>query len=521
MESIGFDKAMAIKKKNKKKTEFGDFQTPIELARQVCSLLFQHGLEPISILEPNCGVGNFIVASLEFFPNVRKIIGIDINSEHIKIARSALDKLTSAPHSIHIINKDFFSADWSNVLESLPDPLLVIGNPPWVTNAELGRIGSNNFPNKSNFQNRRGIEAITGKSNFDISEWMLIKAIEWIKRKQATLAMLCKTAIARKVLQHAWESGQHLNRSEIYHIETSKYFGAAVDACLLVVSSSPSKANFDCLVYDSLKIASPTLTFGYRQKRLVANISCFEHWKHIEGKERYKWRSGIKHDCAKVMEFRKETNGYRNGYGELVDLEEDYLYPMFKSSDIANGCDPQPTRWMLVPQHFAGENTRQIRQVAPKTWQYLHKYAQFLDRRASSVYHNRPQFSVFGVGNYSFAHWKVAISGFYKKLDFKVINPYKEKPVVLDDTCYFIACRTREEALFIAELLNSDIAKEFFSAFIFWDEKRPITVDILKRLDLLALARELGMEEILREFLDQYPRNYDQPLLFSESIFSS
>ena len=221
------------------------------------------------------------------------------------------------------------------------------------------------------------------------------------------------------------------------------------------------------------------------------------------------------------MEFRKEIDGYRNGCGELVDLEDDYLYPMFKSSDIANGCDQQPTRWMLVPQRIVGESTRQIRQLAPKTWQYLQTHAQLLDRRASSVYRNRPRFSIFGVGDYSFAYWKVAISGFYKKLYFKVVGPYGEKPVVLDDTCYFVACKTREEASFIAKLLNSDIAKDFFSAFVFWDEKRPITARLLKRLDLLVLARELNMEETLQRFLDQYPQNSDHPLLFSESSFSS
>jgi len=521
MESIGFDKAMVIGKKSKKKVEFGDFQTPIELARQICSLLSQNGLEPMSILEPTCGKGSFLVAALEFFPHVRNIVGIDINSEHINDACSALDRLAHTVGSINIINKDFFSVDWDYVLESLQDPLLVIGNPPWVTNAELGRIGSCNLPDKSNFQNRRGIEAITGKSNFDISEWMLDKAIEWLNGRQATLAMLCKTAVARKVLHHAWKSRQHLIRSEIYRIKASKYFGAAADACLLVVSTSLSNGNFDCQVYDSLKDISPTVVFGYRQGRLVANITCFERWKHLEGESRYKWRSGIKHDCAKVMEFSKEINGYRNGCGELVDLEDDYLYPMFKSSDIANGSDQKPARWMLVPQQIVGENTRQISQLAPKTWQYLERHAQLLDKRASLVYRNRPRFSVFGVGNYSFAHWKVAISGFYKRLDFKVVGPYAEKPVVLDDTCYFVACQTSKEAFFIAELLNSNIAKDFFSAFIFWDEKRPITVDILKRLDLLALARELGVEAALKGFLKQYPRNYEQPLLFPGSVFNS
>jgi hypothetical protein len=125
------------------------------------------------------------------------------------------------------------------------------------------------------------------------------------------------------------------------------------------------------------------------------------------------------------------------------------------------------------------------------------------------------------VGEYSFALWKVAISGFYKKLDFRVVGPHEGKPVVLDDTCYFVACKTKEEASFIAQLLNSHIAKDFFRAFLFWDEKRPITVGLLKRLDLLALARELDVEDTLKEFLGQYPGDCEQPLLFSESSFGS
>ncbi len=76
-------------------------------------------------------------------------------------------------------------------------------------------------------------------------------------------------------------------------------------------------------------------------------------------------------------------------------------------------------------------------------------------------------------------------------MSFKVIGSSSGKPVVLDDTCYFMPCRTQEEAVSIAEMLNSEIAQEFFSAFIFWDSKRPITAELLQRLDLLALAQEL------------------------------
>lgn len=214
------------------------------------------------------------------------------------------------------------------------------------------------------------------------------------------------------------------------------------------------------------------------------------------------------------MKFVRKGEKYRNGIGEIVDLEDTYLYPMLKSSDIVNGATDKINRWMLVPQRFVGENTRHIKEVAPKTWQYLKEHAELLDRRASSIYKNRPRFSIFGVGAYTFAPWKVAISGFYKDLKFRAIGPYQKKPVVFDDTCYFVSCKAREEAELLVELLNSKIAQKFLSAFIFWDSKRPITVDLLKRLDLFALANESGREEELKKHLGIEENTPQQMSLF-------
>ena len=134
-----------------------------------------------------------------------------------------------------------------------------------------------------------------------------------------------------------------------------------------------------------------------------------------------------------------------------------------------------------------------------------------LDSRYSSIYRKRPRFSIFGVGDYSFAPWKVAISGFYKKLVFRVVGPRKGKSTVLDDTCYFIPCQSHGEAELLARFLNSQTAKEFFSALTFWDAKRPITVALLRRLDLLALAGELGAEDELRACMSQKETNDHGP----------
>ncbi len=485
--------------RSKQKREFGDFQTPLKLAREVCLLLAKREIIPASIVEPTCGEGNFLVASLETFPSIANAVGIDINPQHIDQARIAVRPAYHGTN-IDIRNDDFFNVEWPRLLKPLPEPLLIIGNPPWVTNSELGSMGSSNLPQKSNFQRLHGLDAITGKGNFDISEWMLIKALEWIAGKRATIAMLCKTSVARKVLTHAWKNDHSLSQADIYHIDAMAHFGAAVDACLLVVQASQTEPSFDCQVHASLDATSVSRVLRYSNGRLLANAAAYKSWKHLEGNGWHKWRSGIKHDCAKVMELRELNGQYQNGLGETVRIESDYIYPMLKSSEIANNPEPRHSRLMIVPQTFIGEDTSPIKERAPKTWEYLDNHSDYLDRRASSIYRNRPPFSIFGVGEYSFATWKVAVSGFYKDLYFRVIGPSLGKPVVLDDTCYFIACQTEEEATCIADMLNSDVAQGFYSAFIFEDAKRPVTIDLLRRLDLLALARELCTEKQFMEY---------------------
>jgi hypothetical protein len=495
--------------RSRKANEFGDFQTPTVLTREVCQLLVDRGLTPASVVEPTCGFGNFLFSALDHFPTVVRAVGIEINQVYVEKLLAVLRNRRYV-NKVLVLRESFFRADLVTLLRDLPEPILVLGNPPWVTNARLGVLGSTNLPEKTNFQNYDGLDALTGKSNFDISEWMLIKLLDLLEGRRATMVMLCKSAVARRVLVHAWKNHISLESAEIRTIDASTLFGAAVDACLLVCSLSPSRRNYNCQVFRQLRDSSPAKTIGYQDGVLSANVEAYNRWKHLNGESVYRWRSGIKHDCAKVMELRKEGNQYRNGLGELVGLEDQYLYPMLKSSELANGLTKGRNRWMLVTQRTVGDNTSIIRVQAPKTWTYLWEHSAALDRRASSIYRDRPRFSVFGVGNYSFSPWKVAISGLYKKLQFTVLGNTFGKPIVLDDTCYFIPCQTEQEAHFIASLLNSSIACEFFSAFIFWDTKRPITTDVLGRLDLVALARELGNEStMLRLWQQRNPRKSD------------
>lgn len=496
--------------KTKHRAEFGDFQTPLDFARSVCRLIAERGLRPSSVLEPTCGCGSFLTAALEQFPTVAKAVGIEIDRDSVAAAREALAGLRNG-HRAEVRQEDFFRADWSGMADVLPEPLLIIGNPPWVTNSDLGTMGGSNLPRKSNFLNHKGIDAITGKANFDISEWILMKCLDWMEGRRAVLAMLCKTAVARRVLLRCWETGTRTGRADMFLIDGMKVFGAAVASCLLVIDPMVADTGLLCRVYQGLDKTEPFSCCGYHDDSLIADVGLYTRWKHLAGTGRRTWRSGIKHDCVRVMEFVEEPGGFRNRMGEVVHLEPDYLYPMLKSSDLANGRTGIPRRRMLVTQRSAGADTCEIEERAPKTWEYLCRHGKLLDRRASAVYRKRPRFSIFGVGDYSFAPWKVAVSGLSKNLAFTVVGPFEGKPVVLDDTCYFLACRSHHEAEFLARLLNSTPTREFYSAFVFWDAKRPITAEILRRLDLLAPARELGIEEGPLNDLESPPEFRNSP----------
>ena len=505
---------MARTRKTRSKIEFGDFQTPPDLAEKVCHTLLRQGVSPRAILEPNCGRGNLLIAALETFPHAQKAVGVEINDDYVREATQRLRELSSTAET-DIIHGDFFVVDWESILSSLPPPILIIGNPPWVTNAELGRIESANLPEKSNIQKISGIDAITGKSNFDISEWMIIRELEWLQNRDSSLAVLCKTSVARKALLHAWKNNFRLSRAMIFNIDAAIHFGAAVNACLLIVVTEGDAHIQTCQIYTSLKDYQPQNTIGYRDGRLIADIQRYERWKHLQGHNaHYQWRSGVKHDAAQIMELTPDGERFRNGLGEQVELEPTFLYPMYKGSEIAHGAQ-SPTRWMLIPQKTVAANTREIQLTAPKTWQYLLAHAAQLDARKSAIYRNRPRFSIFGVGDYTFAPWKVAISGFYKFLRFRVVGPWQDKPVVFDDTSYFLACKSEEEAVFLAQLLNSKPAQEFYSAFVFWDAKRPVTISLLKLLNIQALARELGMEDVYQSFQNGSSQKHATQMMLS------
>lgn len=475
----------ARSKRQRTKQAFGDWQTPLTLARAAVEKAASALPVPATVLEPTCGEGAFLEAASQRFPDAR-LVGYEINETYAATARG---RLPSGRARIEVA--DFFGIDWERVLADLPEPILVVGNPPWVTSATLGAIEHRNLPPKTNFKALSGLDARTGKSNFDVSEWMLLRLIDALRERHAHVFVLCKASVARRVIEIGSKDGS-IAPGSLWRIDSKRSFDAAVDAVLFAFRLGSSSSAAPWPVYDALDAARPSSSIAVVDGVAVADSARLEKTAHLVGTSRPEWRSGIKHDCARVMELEVVGDELRNGLGEIVDIEPFALYPLLKGSDVARGS-ARKARAVVVPQHALGEDTGALEERAPKTWAYLRRHAALLAARKSSIYRGQPDFAIFGIGPYSFAPYKVAISALHKRCAFTVVGPQEGRPVMLDDTCYFLPFDDEGAARRASEALTSPIAHDFFAARIFWDAKRPISKAVLQRLDLDALQKDVRL----------------------------
>jgi hypothetical protein len=519
--------------------DLGDFQTPPELVAEVLDALGPIGARWPRVLEPTCGRGHFVSGLLASSAPPREIQAVEIQDAHYHAAQAiATAEFANGVH-VRITQADLFDMHLSRDLDWREQgPLLVIGNPPWVTNAELGTLEGALRPPRRNLKGLRGLEARTGSSNFDVTEAIWLKLAFELVDQQPTIALLCKTSVARSILQFAHRASLTIESASIRRIDASRWFGATVDACLFCATlgnqqtfpslvkrgraglslarpSATPRASFPPLVkggpggvsdtplripiYPTLSAPLPTTVMAVAHRGLIADIGTYDRWSFADGLCPLDWRQGLKHDAAAVMELLRDpaSDRWRNRGGEVVDVEPEFIYPLVKGTDLTRLSSARPERATLVTQARLGEATEPLAKQAPRLWRYLTSHASDFAQRKSSIYRGQPPFSLFGIGPYSFAPFKVAISGMHKEPRFRALPPVQGRPVMLDDTCYFLPCPTAEEASILTALCNDRITQGLIGSLIFCDNKRPITKKLLQRVNLLAVLQQTARDSLL------------------------
>jgi len=479
--------------------DLGDFQTPRDLATAVLSALGPIGSRWPRVLEPTCGTGSFLHALLAMPIPPRELIGIEVQDSHWSAARALEEAATGT--RLEVVRANLFALDLRTDLHwQERGPLLVVGNPPWVTSAALGRMASGNVPAKRNLKALPGLEAVTGSANFDIAEAVWLKLLEELAGEHPTIALLCKTSVARAVLEFAHDRALPVSSATIFRIDAQRWFGASVGACLLRLDMGTGQTFEEIPVFAGLEAAHPVKSMGFRQGKLIADAAAVDRHAFALGTCHLDWRQGLKHDAAAVMELDVAVRGaaacYRNRLGQDVDIEPDFVYPLLKGADLRKPPGERLCRAVIVTQQRIGQETSTLEQRAPRLWSYLQTHRACFKTRKSSIYRCGPEFALFGVGPYSFAPWKVAVSGLHRPARFRAIGPVDGRPVMFDDTCYLLPCQSAGEAAVLSALCNSPITLGLIHAMSFPDAKRPVTKGLLQRIDLSAILDRVDRNEL-------------------------
>ena len=489
--------------------EYGDFQTNQILTARITKKLKTEGVSPKIVVEPTCGKGHFILATLHTFDEIEKIYGVEIQKKYTWQAKfNILDFFLNNPREIkpeiHIIHSSIFDFDYHSIKDVIGEKeLLIIGNPPWVTNSELSAMDSKNLPKKSNFKRHKGLDAMTGKGNFDIAEYITIDLLRNFGRCMGNMVFLVKNTVIKNIVYDIPKLKLPIADIKKQNIDAKKEFDVNVDASLFICKLNKA-TEYSCQESDFYS-SEIKCDFGWKNNKFMSVLSTDNE---IDGISPFEWRQGIKHDCSKIMEIESDGEFFINKLGEQFLLEGDLVYPLLKSSDLKTTVANSTRKMTIVTQKYVGQDTVYIKKY-PQTFDYLSNHIDLFRMRKSTIYKGKYDFSIFGIGDYSFKPYKIAISGLYKTFHFCLVKPQNEKPVMLDDTCYFIGFDTLEQAEFIWELLNTDLVADLLKSISFKDSKRMITKDILMRIDLKKVSCIKGYNTC---FFDEFEKKQDQQL---------
>jgi len=147
--------------------------------------------------------------------------------------------------------------------------------------------------------------------------------------------------------------------------------------------------------YPARLASSITQTIGFHGKTLIADETAFVELRHLTRltpDDRYRWRSGVKHDCAKIMEIVPVGRQLVNGFQAPVDIEDSFLFPMMKGSEVAHGA--APSRMMLVTTGANGTGNGSDRRhrtqdlgVLEPPWRAFGRAGQFDIQKPSAIFH--------------------------------------------------------------------------------------------------------------------------------------
>lgn len=162
------------------------------------------------------------------------------------------------------------------------------------------------------------------------------------------------------------------------------------------------------------------------------------------------------------------TEGAKNRADQIqAAIEPDWVFPLLRGRDVGR-WSASPSLYMVAPQQVVdpakpiAENDLAV--GYPKTFDYLKRFEDILRARKSGIDQEMmakgPFYSIYGIGRYSFAPFKVVWREIATDFTASVIGEVDDKwlgkrPVLPDHKLILVACDTHAAAHYLCCALNS------------------------------------------------------------------
>lgn len=514
----------------------GEYYTPRGIADLAVETLSIDDLAAETFLDPGCGSGVFCAAvcerkranyaTAENAPTparqveaiTNSVFGIDLNPIAVRSARLAyllslaplLDETAIDTVEIPVFLTDALGLTRSDDLQygertvaSTVDHL--VGNPPWLTWSALPdrvRAAWRDGPaDRLDLVSHRGANAKLGHANDDISVPFVLACIDRYAPDDAAFVLkrgITKGPAGRRLREQRL-LGTSLAVEHVDDFTDLRPFGD-VRAGAAVYSFSvggESRTPVPVTAWSRGSTSPEFASVGQLRETLTREETGFvpvdeddlaSTWLRRDAERRalgecaHEIRHGVKDDARDVFEIEPERVG---------DLEPDRIFPYLKSRHIVKyGLFGHGYR--LVPVDLAGEdNEAWLREACPLTYAYLDDNHEALEARSSSWLDNGTFYNVFGLGEYTWAEYRVVWCRLGYKPHFVVVSTVEderlgEKPVVPGDHCMFIGTDDEREAHVLCALLNSSIYQRTLDD-VSSDGKASLSKSVVSRLALPRL----------------------------------
>jgi hypothetical protein len=553
---------------HKMRLQLGEYYTPRGVAELSVDELDVGEYKSDTFLDPGCGSGIFLATCIDakrealeddLAPNelveiiTDTVYGIDLNPVAVKSAKlsyllsllpvlkgSDIDRL-----ELPVFLTDSLKLTRDDDIEFGGDSLNLavdhlVGNPPWITwgnlSEQVREAWREKYVKKLDLLPHHGVETRLGHVNDDISVPFIWVCIHHYLNEDGDASFVLKRDImkgpAGRLLRTQRVSSRPVAVRHIHDFNRLRPFGDDVG-----VHSAIYTMDADCetkfpIAVDSWKKSSGKPSFSTAETMRetlehedtgmipVEEDDASSSWVREDAENRalgeceHDIRHGVKDDATDVYSIDRE---------QLDELEHDHIYPYIKSKHVVKyGLFGHSLH--LVPIKKANENNEtEMQNHYPKTYEYLESNKQALEDRSSTWLDKGTFYNVFGLGEYTWADYKVVWCRLGFKPHFAVVSTVDDedlgkKMVVPGDHFMFISTDNKYEAHFLCGLLNSSIYQKSIKG-IASEGKSSLSKTVISKLELPEYKKtedskrlaELSMKAhgIVPEHTDVSKRKYN------------